>query len=53
MDKVTDHRFEDTFEDVYDSEHLIKTPWFHQLGNHDHYGNAQAQIDYTSKSNRW
>jgi tartrate-resistant acid phosphatase type 5 len=32
---------------------LVNTPWFHTLGNHDHYGNAQAQIDYMSKSNRW
>lgn len=32
---------------------MRNTPWFFILGNHDHYGNAQAQIDYTFKSNRW
>ena len=25
----------------------LMTPWFACLGNHDHYGNAQAQIDFS------
>lgn len=23
------------------------------LGNHDHYGNPNAQVEYTNKSHRW
>jgi tartrate-resistant acid phosphatase type 5 len=50
---VDDEKFHEIFEEVYKGNELLNTPWFHVLGNHDHYGNAQAQIDYTAKSNRW
>ena len=42
--------FKDTFEDVYLHNN---TPWFFVLGNHDHYGNPEAQIEYTEISKRW
>ena len=45
--------FKDTYEKVFNTDYLKNNPWFITLGNHDHYGNAQAQIDYTKKSNRW
>jgi tartrate-resistant acid phosphatase type 5 len=38
---------------VFKSEILEKTPWFFVMGNHDHRGNATAQITYTNKSQRW
>ena len=50
---VDDKRFEKTFENVYIDDYLINTPWFHQLGNHDYYGNVEAQLEYMSESKRW
>lgn len=29
---VNDHRFQFTFENVFNGEHLIKTPWFNEFG---------------------
>lgn len=48
-----DQRFKNTYEDVFKSEPLMDTPWFFILGNHDHYGNASAQITYMETSKRW
>merc|ERR1711865_213152 len=45
-----------TFEQCFSGDHLSGSSGhtFHVLaGNHDHYGNVQAQIDYTSRSDRW
>lgn len=50
---VEDRRFFETFESVFSSDYLKTTPWFVILGNHDHYGNATAQVDYMKESNRW
>jgi len=49
---VFDHRFEDSFEDVYTGVAMQK-PWYIVGGNHDHYGNITAQMAYTNQSNRW
>ncbi|KAF8368127.1 hypothetical protein PRIPAC_85956 [Pristionchus pacificus] len=46
----TDPRFNTTFEDVYRDTAI---PWLTIAGNHDHFGNVQAQISYTSKSKLW
>ncbi|XP_065913695.1 tartrate-resistant acid phosphatase type 5-like [Dysidea avara] len=49
---VDDHRFQDTYENVFTAESLQST-WYSVCGNHDHYGNASAQVAYTDKSSRW
>jgi 3',5'-cyclic AMP phosphodiesterase CpdA len=52
----SDARFKDTFEDCFVGDHLQATAGhtFHVIaGNHDHLGDVQAQIDYSSKSDRW
>lgn len=31
----------------------LQIPWYVSLGNHDHYGNVQAQVDFTELDSRW
>lgn len=50
---VKDDKFREIFEEMYSADNLKQSPWFQTLGNHDYYGNAQAQVDYTAISNRW
>jgi tartrate-resistant acid phosphatase type 5 len=40
------------FEDVYAAPALM-IPWYIALGNHDHRGNVDAQVEYTKRSSRW
>lgn len=49
---VNDPQWKTKFESVYDDESL-QVPVYAALGNHDHRGSVQAQIEYTEKSNRW
>lgn len=39
-------------QDVFTAKSL-QSRWYMVLGNHDHYGNASAEIDYTNHSDRW
>lgn len=51
---VSDRRFEETFEKVFDGSNLQDPFTFHVLGgNHDHNGNITAQIAYSDVSKRW
>jgi 3',5'-cyclic AMP phosphodiesterase CpdA len=49
-----DPQWTKSYEDVYNFTSLQK-PWYALLGNHDHAGNASAQIDYflDHLDNRW
>jgi acid phosphatase len=47
-----DPKWQTCFEQVYTAPSL-EIPWYASLGNHDYYGNVQAQIDYSSISKRW
>jgi predicted MPP superfamily phosphohydrolase len=52
VQSTQDPQWKASFEDVYSSYHL-QAPWYVVLGNHDYYGNIQAQIDYSKISRRW
>lgn len=47
-----DARWKTEFENVYSAPSL-QVPWYPSLGNHDYTGNAEAEIKYSSYSNRW
>lgn len=49
---VTDPLWKRSFEDVYTAKGLM-VPWYVALGNHDHRGNAAAEIEYSKTSPRW
>lgn len=49
---VDDPRWHQSFEAVY-RQPSLQIPWYVALGNHDYRGSAQAQVDYTKRSNRW
>ncbi len=49
---VNDPLWQSAYEDIYHGPHTFED-WYVVLGNHDYLGNAQAQIDYTNKSQRW
>ena len=53
-DCVTDsnsHRFNDTFESVYDRERwpALDVPFYVNGGNHDYYGNITAELEYAAR----
>jgi hypothetical protein len=49
---VTDRAWRSSFENVYTAASL-QTPWYAVLGNHDHQGDIQTQINYADQSDRW
>lgn len=49
---VSDTLWQNAFENIYSAPSL-QCPWYVVLGNHDHTGSVQAQIDYSAKSRRW
>lgn len=52
VQSTQDPQWQASFEDIYFNYHL-QTPWYVALGNHDYYGNIQAQMDYSKISRRW
>lgn len=49
---VSDALWQNAFESIYSAPSL-QCPWYVVLGNHDHGGSIQAQIDYSAGSKRW
>ncbi len=52
VQSTTDYSWKASFENVY-TDYSLQTDWFVTLGNHDHRGKVQAQIDYSDVSRRW
>ena len=52
VDGVDDVLWRVTFENVY-THSALHVPWYPVLGNHDYGGDVRAQIDYTTRSDRW
>jgi tartrate-resistant acid phosphatase type 5 len=52
VESVMDSKFESHFEEIYDPT-ILNMPFYAILGNHDHRGNVDAQINYSGPSNRW
>mmetsp|Transcript_893 Transcript_893/g.3291 ORF Transcript_893/g.3291 Transcript_893/m.3291 type:complete len:325 (-) Transcript_893:36-1010(-) len=56
VESVRDPAFRAVFEDSFHSDAdpaFDAVPWFLALGNHDHRGNAAAQVEYAGRSGRW
>lgn len=49
---VYDEHWKASFNDVY-THPALYIDWYVALGNHDHRGSIQAQIDYSNISRRW
>jgi len=52
VSSVADPQWQNTFEMIY-SDPALQIPFYAVLGNHDHDGNPQAEIDYSPTQNRW
>ncbi|MDO5608061.1 MAG: tartrate-resistant acid phosphatase type 5 family protein [Capnocytophaga sp.] len=49
---VQDPQWWQSYENIYGNFYL-NIPWLVSLGNHDYYGNYEAQIEYSGISRRW
>lgn len=52
VESISDPLWHSCFEDIY-THPSLHAEWYPALGNHDHGGNIQAQIDYSKVSRRW
>jgi len=52
VQSVGDPQWKSKFEDVY-SDPALRIPFYPSLGNHDHYGNPAAQVEYASVNPNW
>jgi len=53
VESVDDEQWQTKHEEIYDAPVLQRIPFYVVLGNHDHKGNVQAQVDYSQRSERW
>lgn len=49
VSSTEDALWKEQFEDAY----TLDVPFYAVLGNHDHLGDTQAQVDYSARSERW
>ena len=48
-----DPAWQKNYESVYALPHIKDIPWYITLGNHDYFGEFQAEIDYARQHPRW
>ena len=49
---ATDELWKTNYEDIY-NESALQVPWYPALGNHDYYGNPDAEIEYSAIHPNW
>jgi tartrate-resistant acid phosphatase type 5 len=52
VSSIDDPQWQESFELIYNDPALM-CPWYAVLGNHDHDGNINAQMEYTKVDPRW
>ena len=52
VSSIQDPRWQTDFEEAFPKA-TLDLPFYVALGNHDYKGNAQAQVDYSSRGTRW
>jgi tartrate-resistant acid phosphatase type 5 len=52
IQSADDARWKTDFEELFGAPSL-QVPFHAVLGNHDHFGRIEAQVEYTAKSTRW
>lgn len=53
VEDTQDAHWQESFESVYQGSDLAGVPWYVALGNHDYYGNPEAEVQYSTVSSRW
>ncbi len=48
-----DKLWKKSYEDIYNGANIKDVDWYPVLGNHDHYGNEEAEIEYSKINPHW
>jgi predicted MPP superfamily phosphohydrolase len=48
-----DKLWKKSYEDIYNGTNIKNIDWYPVLGNHDHYGNETAEIEYSKINSHW
>lgn len=48
-----DKLWKKSYEDIYNGANIKNVDWYPVLGNHDHYGNEEAEIEYSKINPHW
>lgn len=52
VDSVNDPLWKENYENIY-NDSALHVPWYPALGNHDYYGNPDAEIEYSGVDKDW
>lgn len=53
VQSTDDPLWQTNYEDVYSLPHIKEIPWYVTLGNHDYFGDFQAEIAYAKEHAKW